>query len=89
METNGIGTDASMSTHINNISERNYVKVESGARRLVPTQLGLALVATYKKILPDLVAPSLRSNIERQCNLIAKGQADFEDVVKDVIRIFQ
>jgi len=37
MESNGIGTDASMPTHINNICERNYVKVDSGSRKLMPT----------------------------------------------------
>lgn len=56
MDTNGIGTDASMATHINNICERTYVKVESG-RRLVPTQLGICLVGGYKKIDKELVAP--------------------------------
>ena len=37
MERNGIGTDASIPTHIDNILKRNYVVLESG-RRLVPTQ---------------------------------------------------
>lgn len=64
MEHNGIGTDASMATHINNISVRSYVKVEAG-RQLIPTELGLSLVRGYKKIDPDLVAPQLRSNIEK------------------------
>lgn len=52
-----IGTDASMATHINNICERLYVRVEGGSRKLVPTELGLSLVRGYKKIDPDLVAP--------------------------------
>ena len=40
MEENGIGTDASIPTHINNIIERNYVEVREGSRKLVPTPLG-------------------------------------------------
>ena len=56
MESNGIGTDASMATHINNICERGYVKVD-GSRRLIPTELGICLVRGYKRIDPELVSP--------------------------------
>ena len=40
MEKHQIGTDASMATHIQNICDRNYVKLGPG-RTLVPTELGV------------------------------------------------
>ena len=42
--------------HINNITERNYVKVQAG-RRVVPTELGITLIRGYQLIDPDLASP--------------------------------
>lgn len=73
MEKNGIGTDASMATHINNIIERGYVKVETKNRKLIPLELGKALILGIKSIDKELVYPQLRQNIEKAIDQIAKG----------------
>jgi len=88
LEKYGIGTDASMATHINNICERNYVEVKA-ARKLVPTELGIALVSGYNAVDHELVAADLRSKIEGSCNKIANGEMTFEDVVKESSDLFK
>jgi len=87
MEKNGIGTDASIATHIENILKRNYVELAQG-RRLIPTKLGLVLAQGYHLIDSSLVLPKVRADIEGQCNKIAKGQADKDSVLKTSIDIF-
>jgi len=87
MEKNGIGTDASIATHIENIQKRNYVELGAG-RRLIPSKLGLVLVQGYHQIDSGLVLPKVRSDIEGQCNKIAKGLVDRESVVKKAIEVF-
>lgn len=87
MEKHGIGTDASIPVHINNICERNYVQVLSG-RKLCPTPLGIVLVHGYQKIDSQLVLPTMRSAVEQQLNLIALGKVDFDSVLQHALGIF-
>ena len=75
MEKHGIGTDASISTHIENVLKRSYVELIPG-RKLKPSRLGLVLAQGYHLIDSSLVLPQVRSDIEGQCNKIAKGLAD-------------
>jgi DNA topoisomerase-3 len=60
MEKHGIGTDASIPTHINNIIERQYVHVCDPGSSTCSHFLGLALVKGYCSIDPELVLPSIR-----------------------------
>ncbi|VDP82446.1 unnamed protein product [Echinostoma caproni] len=87
MERHGIGTDASIPTHIENIVQRAYVQLISG-RRLQPTPLGIVLVHGYQAIDPELVLPHMRRAVEEQLNYIARGQAQFEQVLQFVTAIF-
>lgn len=88
MEKNGIGTDASIATHIENIQKRNYVELITG-RKMKPSKLGLVLAQGYHLIDSSLVLPQVRSDIESQCNEIAKGFKDKDVVIKNSIKIFE
>ena len=88
MEKHGIGTDASIPAHIGTIESRRYVRVV-GQRRFEPTPLGLALIDGINSIDSELVLPTVRSHVEAQLELIAKGKARRAEVVAHVLKEFE
>ncbi|KAJ3344120.1 DNA topoisomerase 3-beta-1 [Gonapodya sp. JEL0774] len=89
MEKLGIGTDASMALHIENIVNRRYVTVEGPRRRLKPTNLGVVLIHGYQKIDPELSLPTLRSAMEKRISLIASGSTPAEIVLREELNVFK
>jgi DNA topoisomerase-3 len=89
MERHGVGTDASIPQHINNIQTRNYVQVAPTGRRLLPTALGVQLVHAYWTVDADLVLPTMRAQVEQQLSLIAEGRADYIHVKQHTLDVFR
>ncbi|KAF8820488.1 putative Dna topoisomerase III beta-1, partial [Cardiosporidium cionae] len=72
MRKNGIGTDASIPQHINNIQERNYVSLVAN-RRLQPSKLGLSIIHGFSSVDRELILPHVRAAIEASISIIAEG----------------
>jgi DNA topoisomerase-3 len=88
MEHNKIGTDASMPVHIENITQRGYVKVDAN-RRLTPTKLGKALIESISAVEPDLVQPTIRSQIETYVDQVAKGTKKSQDALSYAVELYK
>ncbi|RLN98490.1 hypothetical protein BBJ28_00022903 [Nothophytophthora sp. Chile5] len=61
MDTNGIGTDATIADHIKTILKREYAVKVNNDTQFKPTTLGLALVLSYEQMGLELAKPVLRA----------------------------
>ncbi|KAG5464898.1 hypothetical protein LSCM4_00344 [Leishmania orientalis] len=88
MDSNGIGTDATIAQHIKTVLDREYVKREG--QSLVPTTLGIALASAYEALgLASLLQPQLRAQMELAMGDIANGAATKEQVVAAAVRLYE
>lgn len=74
MDSNGIGTDATMADHIQKIQDREFA-VRTRNKEFQPTPLGIALVVGYDRIglEKSLSKPSLRRETEEMMKSIGQG----------------
>ena len=84
MDRNGIGTDATIAQHISTIQEREYA-TKDASQKFLPTPLGIALVEGYNSMGYQLNKPDLRREVEAECNLIAAGRKNKDDVIVRIL----
>ncbi|KAK1947637.1 DNA topoisomerase 3-alpha [Phytophthora citrophthora] len=81
MDSNGIGTDATIAEHIRTILKREYAIKVNNDTQFEPTTLGLALVLSYEHMGLELAKPVLRAAMESDCKAISLGQKALRQVV--------
>ena len=89
MDRQGIGTDATIATHIETMLKRGYA-TKDGSQQFHPTDLGRALLDGYDKIqhlTTDLTDPQMRAEMEMDMNRISRGEKTRTEVVDEQRRI--
>ena len=80
MDRNGIGTDATIATHIATIQDREYA-IKDASQKFFPTPLGIALIQGYNTMGYQLNKPDLRREMEAECNHVAAGRKAKQQVL--------
>ena len=91
MDTNEIGTDATIAEHIKKVLERDYcTKQRQGAvEYFYPTPTGKMLLKGYRPLGFDLGKPTLRAEMERKQNAVAAGQLSKAQCVREIVDIMR
>ena len=88
MEKKHIGTDGSIPSHIKNLMSRGYVRVNEN-RRIIPTKLGVSFIDSLKAIVPEIVKPENRADIEEKVKEIEFGEKNFKEAIKDALDFYK
>ena len=88
MEKEKIGTDGSIPSHILNLTKRGYVRVDEH-RRIKPTRLGISLIESLDKFIPEIVEPENRANIEKFVKEIASGDKNYKETIESALDFYR
>ncbi|KAG0417016.1 DNA topoisomerase 3 [Dictyocoela roeselum] len=87
MDKNGIGTDATIHEHIAKIQKRRYAIKKFN--KLVPTNLGTALILGYEKIGLQISYPGLRCKLEADLKKVCRNEKNPNILLKEEIDIYK
>ena len=82
MKKYGIGTDATMQDHIHTNLKRKYFIIKS--KRCIPTELGKNLAVILYETVPEILLPEVRGKMEKRLALIAQGEREPDEVVREI-----
>ncbi|MFQ6007340.1 MAG: type I DNA topoisomerase [Candidatus Zixiibacteriota bacterium] len=86
LEADGIGRPSTYATIISTLKERKYVELHQ--RKLVPTELGVAVNKILVEHLPNVFNVKFTANMEKELDLIEEGTDDWVKVVNDFYQPF-
>lgn len=87
MEAHSIGTDASMSKHIQTLTERGYITFDDKMIRV--NELGKMLIRTLKTIDPELVDANLRKDMELSLKTIVDDGRSYPRVLNQNLEFYK
>lgn len=87
MDSNEIGTDATIHEHIKKIQDRQYAIKKNGF--FEPTPIGISLIHSYNQMNLKIAEPQLRANMEKQLKLVAEGKENKDKVLSENIQEYQ
>lgn len=79
LEKRNLGTKATRSEIVRTLYERSYVKGKS----IVVTELGMGVVKTLEKYVPDILSEEMTRTLEKEMDAIMEGTYTKEKVIED------
>lgn len=78
MEDLGLGTKATRAEMLQKLSARGYV---IGRKNFTPSHVAIAVIDTLHSFAPDITKPEMTANLEKEMELVEKGEEKKEEVV--------
>ncbi len=82
MEKHGVGRPSTYAPTLSTISERNYVE-KTDKKQLKPTEIGCVVSDLLAQHFPNIVDFKFTAKMEEDLDIIAKGEKDWQKVMKD------